>query len=141
MPATIDTEDPPANDTAISAPLSRPNSSTSRHCSSRSPDCSSWRSCAIRPTGGSSVAPDSGEANVRNLIQIAQVAHHLIANRRRRHFLLVHCHQRSLDIVGEPFELLRRHRPTVAGRTHAAHHLLAVVRLALAILLDDGQTD
>src|SRR5262245_794301 len=37
--------------------------------------------------------------------------------------------------------MLCRDRPPIAGRTHAAHHLLAVVRLALAVFFPHGTAD
>src|SRR5262249_2271638 len=56
--------------------------------------------------------------------------------RRGRYLLLVERHQGRLDVVGEDLELLCRDQSPVAGRTHAAHQLLAIIRLALAALLD-----
>src|SRR5439155_11606027 len=86
-------------------------------------------------------AVDRGESNVGHLVQLAQPLHRHIADRRGRYLLLVQRHQRGLDIVGEAFEVLRRDRAAVAGCPHPAHQLLAVVRLALAILLDHREAD
>src|SRR5262249_30207354 len=46
--------------------------------------------------------------------------------------------QLAFELFGLLVERLRRHRPLVAGDAQAAQDLLAVERLALAVLLDHG---
>src|SRR2546421_3610810 len=88
---------------------------------------------------GLEAAVHRGEADVGDLVEPRQLAHHEVAHAAGRHLALAeraqpldHAVDRALDLVG-------RHRPLAQGEPHAAGDLVAVEIGAAAVLLHQAR--
>src|SRR4051812_13508662 len=60
-------------------------------------------------------AVDGGEADVGDLVELAQRRHHLLAEPARRDLLLAELLRAPLDVTGDLLDLHDRHRPLFTG--------------------------
>src|SRR5882757_10526429 len=84
-------------------------------------------------------AIDAGEAQIRNLVEFPQRTEdrqtHLVSG----HFGGATCANALLDTVSQVLQRVFGDRPTLAGPTHPADHLVTQERLGDSTALDDGQ--
>src|SRR3954454_20394633 len=81
-------------------------------------------------------AINGSESDVGDRIELAQPLDDHPADRLAGDFALRRVLHGLFDEIGQPFELLLRHRPFAAGHLQAAHQFRAVVRLAALVALD-----
>src|SRR5438132_12352277 len=80
---------------------------------------------------------DGGEANVRHLVQAAQLVHHQLADFTRGNLDLAAGSELGLDLVHDAFHRAGRDLALGGGLHQAGEQLLAVEVVAAAVLLDD----
>src|SRR4051812_22280481 len=83
---------------------------------------------------------DTGEANVRHLVEPPQPVRHQLPHHRRLDFAVVGVEDFVLDLVGDAEQFALRHRPLEAGALQAGEDLGLVPGDAAAVLLDHHQS-
>src|SRR3984957_2391602 len=80
-----------------------------------------------------------GEAHVADLIQVAQLLHHQLADRARGHLALAQHPQLVADAAHGLLDCLGADRPLLQCLDHAVREFALVERFAAAVALDDAR--
>ena len=92
-----------------------------------------------KSSGRLEAAVDRGEADVGDLVELGELAHHEVADAAGRHLALAERAQALDHPVDRALDLLGRHRALAQREHHAAHQLVAVEVGAAAVLLHQAR--
>src|SRR5438067_1040733 len=82
---------------------------------------------------------DRSEADVGDLVELGELAHHEVAHPRGGHLALAERAQPLDHAIDRAFDLIGRHRALAQREHHAAHELLAIEVGAAAVLLHEAR--
>src|SRR3954449_4219253 len=93
----------------------------------------------LKILGLAEIAIHRGEAHIGDVVELAQVLHHDLADGFRRNLRLAAALQLAHDRRHHLLDPLRIDRPLAQGDLQRAHQLVAVERHAAAVALDDRE--
>src|SRR5829696_355927 len=93
----------------------------------------------LKILGLAEIAIDGGEAHISDVIELAQVLHHDLADRLRGYFRLAAAFEFAHDRGNHLLDPFRIDRPLAQGDLQRAHQLVAIERHPAAVALDHGQ--
>ncbi len=104
---------------------------------SSSPDNSA--SASLEVLRLAEIPVDRGEAHIGDVVELAQMLHHRLADRLRGDFALALALELAHDLGHHLLDALGLDRALAQRDLHRAHQLVAVERHAAAVALDHGQ--
>ena len=93
----------------------------------------------LKILGLAEIAVDRGEADIGDVVELAQMLHHDLADRLRGNFGLAAAFELAHDRGNHLLDPFRIDRPLAQGDLQRAHQLVAVERHPAAVALDHGQ--